>query len=213
MKYHHGTRTRGGFTLIEVIVVIAIVATLAVLGWVATNHVRTSQQKEQAKIHISQLELAMTNYRQDHGDVMPTGKGDEWSAHVLYAALYCDENNDGEPDTDKNTGEQMVPYCEAIKPIATTKHMKEVANGILSTRIPLTPPHAKKAKKYYVILDPWGKPYRYRLGYELRDADNKVGNGINPDFDIFSLGVDGAGNGRTNTGNNEDNISNIRSWN
>ena len=66
--------------------------------------------------------------------------------------------------------------------------------------------------KYYLIIDPWGNPYRYRLGYELEDEKGKTGPGINPDFDIFSQGPDGLGQGKTNADEDADNVTNIRSW-
>ena len=50
------------------------------------------------------------------------------------------------------------------------------------------------------------------MGYEMKDERGKPGKGVNPDFDIFSLGVDASGNGLSNKGKNEDNISNVRSW-
>lgn len=214
MRYQNNSRS-GGFTLIEVIVTITILAVLASLAWQATNMVKRRQMNKQAEIQIGQMEVGMNNYRQDYGDALPAGAGDEWSAHVLYKALYCDEDNDGEPDIDKKTKELKVPYCEAIKPVATTKHATELLNGIPATKILMRAPNSSKRvkKKYFAIIDPWGKPYRYRLGYEMRDEHKKEGKGVNPDFDIFSQGEDGEGNGLTNIGDNEDNISNIRSWN
>lgn len=214
MRYRN-SKHAGGFTLLEVIVTISILVVLSTMGWQATKLVRSRQMNKTAEVQIAQLETGMNNYRQDFGDVLPTGAGDLWSAHVLYMALYCDEDNDGEPDIDKKTKEQRVPYCEAIKPVASTKHITELANGIPATKVQMRAPNSSKRvkKKYYAIIDPWGKPYRYRLGYEMRDTHHKEGTGLNPDFDIFSQGEDGVGDGRTQEGDNEDNVSNIRSWN
>lgn len=213
MKYQVAARGRG-FTLIEVIITITILLVLGTMGWQANKMVQTRQMNKTAEIQVSQMELGLNAYRQDNSDIMPNGKGDLWSAHQLYAALYCDEDNDGEPDTDEKTKEQRVPYCEAIKPVASMKHLTEIENGIPATKLPMHAPNSSKRtkKKYYAIIDPWGKPYLYRMGYESRDERKKEGKGINPDFDIFSQGPDGLGNGLTNEGDNEDNISNIRSW-
>lgn len=201
-----------GFTLIEIFVVIAILATLATMGWQANKMITARRMNKTAEIQISQMELGMNSYRQDYGDVLPEGDGDEWSAHVLYKALYCDEDGDGEPDTDKKTGEPRVPYCENITPMGNIKKAAEVLNGIPAMRVSVRPPETKKKRKCFVIMDPWGKPYRYRLGYELKDERGRAGKGVNPDFDIFSQGPDGMGNGLTNLRDNEDNVSNIRSW-
>lgn len=212
---HQRIKLAKGFTLIEIITVIAILVVLAAMGWVATKMVQTRQMNKQAEIQIAQMVMGMNGYRQDNGDILPYGIGDEWSSHQLYAALYCDENNDGAPDKDPQTGEVREPYCSSIKPVESTKHLTEVSDGIMATMVQMRDPKSKKRakKRYYALIDPWGKPYLYRLGYELRDEKRRAGKGINPDFDIFSQGVDGLGNGLTNTGDNEDNISNISSWN
>lgn len=212
MVFTH-SKNAGGFTLIEVFVVIAILAVLGTMGWSATKMIKTRQMNKTAEIQIAQMEVGMNSYRQDNGDLLPPAKGDEWSSHVLYKTLYCDEDGDGEPDSDQETQELRMPYCEEITPIATMKHATELLNGIPAIKISVRPSDSnKKKQKRFVIIDPWGNPYRYRLGYELKDDRNRPGKGVNPDFDLFSQGPDGAGNGLTNQHENEDNISNIRSW-
>lgn len=211
MRLHkHG---KPGFTLIEVFVVIAILAMLGTLGWQATKLVKSRELNKKAEIEIALLENGLNTYRQDYGDVLPAGEGDAWSAHSLYSALFCDADNDGEPDRDPQTNEPKIPYCEAIEPIESDKHAAEVPNGkIIATKRPISTP-GKKKKKYYILKDPWGNPYRYRLGYEMKDENNRPGKGINSDFDIFSCGPDGLGDGMDNLNDNEDNVSNVRSWN
>lgn len=203
---------RHGFTLVEVMIVIALLAAVGALGWQANKAVKTRQMNETAKLQIQQMAVGMDAYRQDLGGILPAGDGDDWSAHVLYKALYCDADDDGEPDKDPKTGETLKPYCESLTYIA--KNAKEIGNGIPVRRISLTPPGKKgKSIKGRVIMDPWGKPYRYRLGYETRDIENnRYGNGVNSDFDIFSTGADTYGDGLSNKGDNEDNISNILTW-
>lgn len=201
-----------GFTLVEVFVVMAILAILATMGWQASGMINNRQMNKTAEVQVGQLEVAMNAYRIDNGDELPAGNGDTWSSHVLYKTLNCDEDGDGAPDTNPKTGEVREPYCDGITPIANIKKQSEVINGIPAIKMKIKPKGATKVKKLFVLLDPWGTPYRYRMGYEMRDEKGKAGNGINPDFDIFSLGVDTEGNGLTNTKKNEDNVSNIRSW-
>ncbi len=201
-----------GFTLIEVFVVIAILAILGTMGWVAKGVVNNRQMNKTAELQVAQMEEGMERFRADRGDVMPEGMGDEWSSWVLYSALYCDADGDGEPDIDKQTSETLIPYCESIVPMSASKQEREVANGIPAIRKKVRAPGRKKSKKVYVLIDPWGGTYRYRQGYEVTNPDGKTGKGINPFFDIFTKGPDGEGNGLSNVGKNEDNISNVRSW-
>lgn len=210
-----GRRLHRGFTLMEICVVVAILATLATMGWQATKMVRTREMNKTAELQISQMEAGMNAYRQDVGDNLPAGDGDEWSSHVLYSVLYCDEDDDGQPDVDPKSGETRIPYCEALTPMAYVKNAKEILNGIPVVKKSIKVAGSKnKKRKCFVILDPWNASYRYRLGYDMREpSKNSPGKGINPDFDIFSLGADSQGNGLNNLNDNEDNISNIRSWN
>ena len=202
-----------GFTLIEIIVVIAILAALGAMGWQATGLVKSRRLYKTAEIQINQMETGMNAYRQDYGDVLPYGDGDDRSSHALYSALYCDENNDGEPDMVSDTNSPRVPYCEAIVTVESMKRAEEIPNGIVATKVDMKGGSGKKKGKYYAIIDPWGKPYCYRLGYSMKDDSNRPGKGINSDFDIFSRGPDGLGDGMSNRDENEDNISNVRSWN
>ena len=207
-----GRKYDGGFTLTEIFVVMANLAILGTMGWVASGVVNNRQMTKTAELQVAQMEVGMNGYRMDFGDVIPAGVGDEWSSHILYGALYCDEDGDGQPDVDEQTNETRVPYCESIVPLAKPKQQREAINGIPAIKKSVRVTGLKRNRKAFVIFDPWGNPYRYRQGYELPNKDGKTGKGINPDFDIFTQGPDGKGNGLTNRDANEDNISNIRSW-
>lgn len=193
---------RKGFTLIEILVVIAILALLAATAWVAKAYIENKTMEKTAATQVGQLETAMNAYLADKG-TLPYGKGDLDSASVLYKALSCDDNNDGEPDKGSD-GITRMPYCEQLVAIDTKSG--EQLQGIPCVKI------KHKGKKVFVIMDPWSNPYRYRLGFEQSDGKGRKGKGINPDFDIYSMGPDGQGNNLTPDGTNEDNISNIRSW-
>ncbi len=202
-----------GFTLIELMIVIATLAVLSAGMWQARAYFEARGLKTQAQNEIAVLEAGMNAYKADNGGLLPFGKGDEWSSHVLYRALYCDADNDGAPDREKKTGAMRTPYCESLAIIASTKdEERERGIPVVKARVVSTDAEKRKAGKYYLIFDPWGKPYRYRLGFEADEEHRRQGNGMNPDFDIFSLGPDSLGDGMTNTGDNEDNVSNVRSW-
>ncbi len=207
-------RRKSGFTLVEILIVIGLLAFLGASMWTARDYMQSRSLRSQAQSEIATLEAGLNAYKADNGGLLPFGKGDEWSSHVLYRALYCDENNDGAPDKEKGTQTMRTPYCESLAIIADTKaEERERGIPVVKARVVVTEEGAKrKSGKYYLIFDPWGKPYRYRLGFEAEEERRREGNGMNPDFDIFSLGPDSLGDGMTNTGDNEDNISNVRSW-
>lgn len=205
--------TSKGFTLIEVLVAIAILAGLAALGWQAKGWVDSKQMNTLAQSHVGMLAQGMNAYRSDNGDILPHGKGDAVSSTILYSALYCDWDSDGNPDKDEN-GTTRMPYCEQLIVIENTKS-KEREEGIPCIKVKVNGKDSKGKRikgKRYAIIDPWNQPYRYRLGCEVMDEDGKTGMGINPDFDIFSLGPDGKGDGLTKDAENSDNVSNIQVW-
>ncbi len=204
-----------GFTLVEVLIAIAILAILAAGSWQAKAWIDAKKLTTTAENQVQMLEAAMNTCKSDNGGYLPAGKGDEWSSHVLYKTLYCDNNNDGEPDKDPETEARLMPYCPALVILNKPSDLAN-SDGIPAIKVKIggrVPDGARASgkKKYFVILDPWNNPYRYRLGYDA-EADGAPGKGMNPDFDIFSQGPDKRGNSRTPNGENADNISNIRNY-
>ena len=202
-------QTKKGFTLIEVLIGVSILAMLAAGMWVAVASTQNKKLKNKAETEITLLEAALNEYRTDNGGILPFGRGDEESSNILYCALSCDYDNDGEPDNDE-TGATRMPYCPTFNVIKNPK-AAEQGEGIPVLRATIRTKEKGK-RKMLVILDPWGKPYRYRLGCESEDERGKTGTGINADFDIFSQGPDGLGDSTNKKAENEDNISNIKLW-
>jgi prepilin-type N-terminal cleavage/methylation domain-containing protein/prepilin-type processing-associated H-X9-DG protein len=83
-----------GFTLTELLVVIAIIAVLATLAFLGTNRVRDMANKSNSIRNLSQLQIANTTYASDHnGKFVPLkiidggGKaGNRWFQDVKYLA-------------------------------------------------------------------------------------------------------------------------------
>lgn len=200
---------RGGFTLIEIIVVIAILAILSAGGWVIKGVIDERKMVTTAELQIRKMSDGLNEYRNDNGGSLPYGKGDELSSHVLYRTLFSDTNNDGAPDEDENGNSRV--YCDIIQPVledaAITEMTIRAIQAPVSGRL-----DGKKVrnKKLYVLMDPWGRPYRYKLGYEQKDEDDKEGPGDNPDFDLISLGPDMEGDAKDFINENEDNVTNIQ---
>lgn len=197
----------GGFTLVEILICIAILALLSVILLEVRGYINNKKMLNIAQNQVALLETGMNAYRSDNAGNLPDGKGDEASSNVLYTALYRDKDNNGEPD--EEAGVPLPPYCTAFAVIKNTK-AKEELDGIPVIKQQVRTD--KGRKKLWVIQDPWGNTYRYRLGFDQDNSKGKPGKGVNPDFDIFTLGPDGKGDGTTNEDENSDNVSNVRSW-
>ena len=202
------TQSNKGFTLIEILIGVSILAMLAAGMWVAVASYQNKKLLKKAETEITLLEAAMNEYRTDNGGVLPFARGDEESSNILYRALSCDDDNDGEPDD--VGGVTRMPYCPTFNVIKNPK-AAEQGEGIPVLRASIRT-RDKGRKKMLVVIDPWGKPYRYRLGCEAEDEKGKSGEGVNADFDIFSQGPDGLGDSMDKKGENEDNVSNIKLW-
>ncbi len=203
-------RAKKGFTLIEILIVITIMAFLMAAAWLARNYYITRATMKTAETRLSLIVGAMDAYKADSAGVLPYADGDEWSGHVLYMMLSGDTNNDGKPDKNKSTGQLRSTYIQDLHYLKSGE--KDAPSGLPVIKRPLMKskdnPQAKGAR--YIILDPWANAYRYRLGCEAETKSKKEGTGINPDFDIFTVGADGQGDGRNNEGDNKDNLSNIK---
>ncbi|MDO4220973.1 MAG: prepilin-type N-terminal cleavage/methylation domain-containing protein [Akkermansia sp.] len=197
----------GAFTLVEILICIAILALLSVILLEVRGYINNKKLQNTAQNQIALLETGLNNYRSDNAGNLPDGDGDEFSSHTLFASLYRDANNDGIPD--KESDVQLPPYTDAFAVIQDTKARSELDGiPVIKQQVRTT----KGRKKLWVIQDPWGNLYRYRLGFDQENSKGKPGKGFNPDFDIFSLGGDGLGDNTSNEGENADNVSNVRSW-
>jgi len=161
---------KGGFSLLEVLVVVVIMMILAALSVGIYGWVEARKRDDLSKNQLNMLTMAVERYYNDH-QAYPKLDGKlslESSSQALYAALYGDEDGDG------NTDEGKSVYLSELDPKgsgAKTKFVVKEGNG-------------------FIVMDPWGKPFRYRLGYDqLEQGDENAGE--NPDFDVWSAGKDG----------------------
>jgi len=171
-------RTTGpsAFTLIEILVVIAIIAILAGLLLQTSAYVQEKAGISRAQIEIKGMENALERYKVDNGDYPPSTGGTA---------------NAGS-DSDPSSGALL----DALMPITSTNSNSIVyfpfPNKMLGPTVNSQQSDAavRQAAKY--VQDPWGNSYHYQYP---GDAER---SGTNT-FDLWSEGRQGSANsGNTN---------------
>ena len=185
------TRPSRGFTLMELLVVVAIIMILAALSLGGLRFMQGKQAEKKCRAQIAMLSSALEEYKLDFGRypvANDTGTAGDMGSNVLFVALYWDSDGNGAGvGADPN---QRI-YLPELDPGSTKQ-------GWSSNPI---------AGPTNTILDPWQQPYRYRSGLLGTGAVNN--DCINPDFDLWSFGPDGvAGSATGNDPRAQDNITN-----
>ena len=178
MRINQSRRQAGGFSLMELMVVVAIIVLLAGLTIAGMGFIEGKKARDTAAVQVKLIENALQNYHSDNRSypqhLDPTGeRGDE----VLYKYLYWDGYVDRE-----NGG---VIYMPEFDPENNTKGGQAWMQD--------TDAQAR-------IVDPWGNYYRYRSG-DAPDAQNV-------DFDLWSCGPDGRTNADPDHQDSQDDIVN-----
>ena len=160
-------RRRGGFTLIEMLVVMVIMAILAASVGAVLISVRGRAKIERASAQIGLIGTALEAYRSELGRYPPdTGYGLDmetspgtYDAGSLWRYLLQRVMN-------PKTGEALGPF------------LQEWPRDDLGSYT-----DASAGKSFY-LADPWGRPYAF-VGEKRRLVHNPGS------FDIFSVGSDG----------------------
>ncbi|MFC4994629.1 prepilin-type N-terminal cleavage/methylation domain-containing protein [Rubritalea tangerina] len=168
------TASRKGFTMIEVLTVIAILAVLGGIGFGTYMAVNRQAKVTQCEVMIENVSSNLESLSLSKADVaelgsmldsesrMPTGDGGNTSTENLYAVLAGDYDLDGEVDDDR------TPAFPEIDPQYEGK--------------------GRYVNADLLIVDPWKKPMRYNHSSDpAANLNNNVVNG----FDLWSAGPDG----------------------
>jgi len=162
---------RSAFTVIELLVVMAIIVILAGLILATSNYVQKKGYRSRAEAEIAAISAALENYKADNGvypttavpnaktDYYPNGanKADyESASQVLYVALSADTNRNRVIDT----GETAKSYFSFKPSNLTPQDQSALVVG---------------------IRDPFGNLYGYSTANQSSSA-----NGYNPTFDLWS---------------------------
>ncbi len=129
-----------GFTLIELMVVISIIAILSTLSVGIINVVGKQNRMTAAEADLSKIELALQQYY-GHFGVYPPSNEDHTKNNVMFGALTGDTGNDGIFTPGENDDIDMKKHRVWRKPYLPIEKRNVDSEGN--------------------VTDPWGMPYRY----------------------------------------------------
>ena len=171
-----------GFTLVELLIVIVIIVTLASFGMLAANVARTKADAMKAKKVCTDLVSAIENFQIEHNGVLPLDSfsdsdGDE---HI---------NTDDTSSlirilTNRETGERTDKVNQSGKTYFSAEEVTQPAGGIYVSG------------KGVALYDPWRKPYYIVIDtdgdeqvIDPNDASKK--RKIHKKVVVYSYGPDG----------------------
>jgi type II secretory pathway pseudopilin PulG len=170
----HSSFRAGGasaFTLIELLIVMAIIIVLAGLILATSNYVQKKGYRSRAEAEIAALSAALENYKADNGvypsaadtnALLPNKMGDPTVSEYQKASLALYKMISGDADNDANRVSESKSYF-SFKP-----------NQLSPT---------SQTSAVVFVRDPFGNSY----GYSTVKASAPSGpDGYNPTFDLWS---------------------------
>jgi general secretion pathway protein G len=169
-KHYFNIKQSGGFTLVELLISIAIIGLLAVLGIVAANYARAYAKEKKAMADVSTILSAVNILAQD---------ANAWPGHQAINSVNGGANNE-------ICGDGCVfGIDEAASGLVVTDGNFNNWDGPYMPKIP---------------LDPWGQEYFFDTDYRITASGQPcdgAGGCLNA-VAIGSYGPDGAGNNQYN---------------
>ena len=156
-----------GFTLMELMVVISLIAILAGMVMAAMPAVLNQIKRKQVKLTMKELEAGLSSYKLDNGMYPVNEKNEIEGGTVLYKYLSGDFDEDGFLDDEKDNSKI---YMEGID-YNTAKDQPQQRVG-------------KTPDGKFALVDPFGNMIRYLC--EPPGKKNKQTR--NPTYDLWSLG-------------------------
>jgi prepilin-type N-terminal cleavage/methylation domain-containing protein len=161
---------RSGFTLIEMLVVIAIIAILAGLLFPAINRALETAKRNQAAADVRSIAGAITMFYNEYG----------------YFPIPL--NRTGLPDDDGGNFVSAEESKRIIQVLIAERNLPSEWNVNTRQKVYLSMPNAKSDGE---LLDPWGRQYLIKLDTNLDNIIYHFNNYHRVRALVFSLGKDG----------------------
>lgn len=170
--------SRRAFTLIELMVVVAIMAILAGLVFGAMQGMGQNAKRKKAGVQIAALELGLEMFRQEYGDFPISAADPEIDAEEGSSVLYQALSGDG------NDRLQLTGTPQPSRGEIGSSH-KALMEQLDAKRDPFKMVMQRSESIYYVS-DPWGQPYRYVC--HQNKSDRQSGQRNPASYDLFTHG-------------------------
>jgi prepilin-type N-terminal cleavage/methylation domain-containing protein len=176
-KQHPLVVTQGAFTIVELLIVIAIILVLAGLILATSGYVQTKAKRSRAEAEIAAISVALENYKADHG-------------------IYPIDSADGTTNT---LDARTMSNPTAVQYAAASVFLyRQLSGDPIGNRIPTGKSYfsfkpnmllpRNQAQAVSAIADPFGYSYGYSTAYQASPS-----KGYNPTFDLWSTGGTGTG--------------------
>jgi len=176
-KQYPSVVTQGTFTIFELLIVIAIISTLAGLILATSGYVQTKGKRARAEAEIAAISAALENYKADNG-IYPidTANG---TTNILDARTMFN------PTAVQYSAASVFLYKELSGD--PTGNRVPTGKSYLSFKPDMLLPK-NRAQAVGAISDPFGYSYGYSTAYQANPS-----KGYNPTFDLWSTVGTGTG--------------------
>lgn len=187
-------RRQAAFTLIEILVVMVIITTLAGLGFVVGNKMLKKAEGTKAKNHATSMITSIEGFALDHNGTLPIPESG------------TQETEDGDIKFDTSANNNFIAILVNREGGDSAEKFNQKGSVYLSAEDVTKPQGGLFVENGKVALfDPWGKPYEIIIDANSDNAvqnPHKKGHTVQKRAIIFSHGPDGkSGTAETNQDN------------